>query len=50
MVKTTGIWEPANAAKPMLKVLDVRGRGKMEEFREGAQCEVLGQRLDYYDS
>jgi hypothetical protein len=50
MVKTTGIWEPVNAAKPMLKVLDVRGRGKMEEFREGAQCEVLGQRLDYYDS
>jgi hypothetical protein len=50
MVKASGVWKPVNAVRPMLKVLDVRGRGGMEVFREGVQCDVLGQGLGFYNS
>jgi carboxylesterase type B len=50
MLEKVGVWKPVNTQDPMLRVLDVAGKGGMENFREVRQCEVLGQPLSYYDN
>jgi hypothetical protein len=47
-VERSTAWKPVNAAKPLSRILDLKV--KDEEFREIAQCNVLGYPLDYYSS
>ena len=49
LLEEMGVWETVDAANPMLRVLNVEGRGGNEAFREQEQCVVLGQPLGYYD-